>query len=149
MKRKRPYRGTSCPEKKLRVNTDSEARPGFHPVGPLLSQYYQVVHSLRIYLASRLPKSSKKRRRRLLQYGSQCHLASQSVDDPAVAELLDAILVGTAKHVQVAELEDIDRDISVFTQQVSETDIILTPGTRHLKQSEVGPGQYALLNSSA
>lgn len=126
--------------KRIRFDADSAPNAGCHPAVPLLEQYYHEVHSLRVYLASRLPKSSKKRRRILLQYGSQQFSAADADprDDLEVAELLDGILVGTAKHVPIVELDDIDNDILVFTQQVSETDITLTPGTRHLKQSEVG-----------
>lgn len=138
MKRRRPYRDVSRSDKRQRVGDNSTPKAAFHPTVPLLDQYYQEVRSLRVYLASRLPKSSKKRRRRLLRYGLQSQPAAEPKDDLAVAELLDRILVGTARHLPDLDLDVIEQDISVFTQQVSETDITLTPSSRHLKQSEVG-----------
>ena len=142
MKRKRAHRETVPAEKRQRVGREETA---LHPTVPLLERYYNEVHSLRIYLATRLPKSSKKQRRRVLQYGRTTSAADHPTHDPAVAELLDTIIVGTTKTLPVAELKDIDNDISVFTQQVSETDITLSPVARQLKQSEVGQFQLSFV----
>jgi hypothetical protein len=106
---------------------------------PLLQQYYHDVQSLRNYLVSRLPKSSKKRRRRLLHYGLQSAQDESILVDDGTAQLLDKIQVGTPKHFgNREELEQLGEEISVFTQQVSETDISISPRTRQLRQSEVG-----------
>jgi hypothetical protein len=104
------------------------------------------VHSLRNYLLSRLPKSSKKRRRRLLHYGLQSAQDESILVDDGTAQLLDEIQVGTSKHIgNREELEQLDDEISVFTQQVSETDISITPRSRQLRQSEVGTSHYRFL----
>ena len=115
-------------------------------VVPLLQQYYHEVHSLRTYLVSRLPKSSKKRRRRLLRYGLQPAQDESILVDDGTVQLLDHIQVGTSRHMENREeLEQLDEDISVFTQQMSETDILVSPRTRQLRQSEVGSTYYHLM----
>jgi muramidase (phage lysozyme) len=60
------------------------------------------------------------------------------VVDHGTAQLLDTIQVGTAKHIAAQDFEQLDQDITVFTQQVSESDISISPSAGHLRQSEVG-----------
>jgi telomerase reverse transcriptase len=133
MKRKRKSHTGSGSVKKQRTNDNRQA-----PIVPLLQQYYHEVHSLRTYLVSCLPKSSKKRRRRLLRYGVQPSEDESIVVDHGTAQLLDTIQVGTAKHIAAQDFEQLDQDITVFTQQVSESDISISPSAGHLRQSEVG-----------
>lgn len=133
MKRKRKSHTKDSSAKRQRIG--GNGRPA---VVPLLEQYYHEVHSLRTYLVSRLPKSSKKRRRRLLHYGIQPVQDESILLVDSVTQLLDTILVGTAKHIPTKELEQLDHDISVFTKQVSESDVSITPNAGHLKQCEVG-----------
>lgn len=133
MKRKRKSRSTRD-SKRPRIDNDCCAQ---HPIVPLLEQYYQEVHSLRTYLISRLPKSSKKRRRRLLHCGLQPVHDDSVIVEQSVVELLDSILVGASKHVSVQELDHVNQDISVFTQQVSGTDISVSPSAGQLRHSEV------------
>ncbi|KAF7196012.1 Telomerase reverse transcriptase [Pseudocercospora fuligena] len=126
MKRKRQSREAQRAKKRAKTESDSFCRP----THPLLQQYYPEVVTLRQYLASRL---SKKRRRRLQQYG-------RDATTPSVTELshlLDSVLVGTSKHVQVDDSSFLEEDITLFTQQVSDADtsLHLTPG--HFKQSEI------------
>jgi hypothetical protein len=133
MKRKRKSdhaRGSS-----KRQRTDGNQQP---PVTPLLEQYYDGVHSLRTYLVSRLPKTAKKRRRRLLRYGLQPAQDKSILVEQSVTELLDSILVGTAKCIPLQDLDQLDADLSAYTQQVSETDISVSPSAGRLRQSEVG-----------
>jgi telomerase reverse transcriptase len=133
MKRKRKSHTTSASVKKQRTNDNRQP-----PIVPLLQQYYHEVHSLRTYLVSCLPKSSKKRRRRLLRYGVQPSQDESILVDDGTIQLLDTIQVGTAKHIAAQDLEQLDQDTSVFTQQVSESDISISPSAGHLRQSEVG-----------
>jgi len=133
-KRKRQSRDAQSSAKRQRTGDNKQSL-----IVPLLQQYYHEVQSLRNYLVSRLPKSSKKRRRRLLHYGLQSAQDESILVNDGTAQLLDKIQVGTSKHVgNRGELEQLDEEISVFTQQVSETDISVSPRTRQLKQSEVG-----------
>lgn len=133
-KRKRQSREAKASAKRQRTGDNRQCL-----IVPLLQQYYHEVHSLRNYLVSRLPKSAKKRRRRLLHYGLQSAQDESILVDDGTAQLLDKIQVGTSKRVgNREELEQLDEEISVFTQQVSETDISVSPRTRQLRQSEVG-----------
>jgi hypothetical protein len=146
MKRKRKSH-TAASVKKQRTSDNRQA-----PIVPLLQQYYHEVHSLRTYLVSCLPKSSKKRRRRLLRYGVQPSQDESILVDDGTAQILDTIQVGTAKHIAAQDLEQPDHGISVFTQQVSDSDISLSPSAGHLRQSEVGsqsPCLFTLLHHSS
>lgn len=87
---------------------------------------------------SRLPTSAKKRRRRLLRYGLQPMQDDSVLVEDSVAHLLDTILVGSATGVCVQDLEQLDQDMSVFTQQVTETDVSISPSAGRWRQSEVG-----------
>ncbi|KXT00977.1 hypothetical protein AC578_8192 [Pseudocercospora eumusae] len=126
MKRKRQSRQAQRANKRVKTEDGSSRRP----TNALLQQYYPEVVTLRQYLASRL---SKKRRRRLQQYGRD--ITTPGVT--AVSHLLDSVLVGAFKHVQLDESSFLDEDITIFTQQVSDADasLHLTPG--HFKQSEI------------
>jgi hypothetical protein len=140
MKRKRRSHHSSEAVKRQRLDDNKQAS-----ITPLLQQYYHGVHTLRTYLVSRLPRSSKKRRRRLLHYGLQPIQDESIIVCDATVQLLDTILVGTAKDIPTQELEQLDQDISVFTQQVSESDVSISPSAGHLKQSEVGSSCFRLL----
>jgi hypothetical protein len=133
MKRKRKSNNARGPTKRQRTAGDQQP-----PVTPLLEQYYDGVHSLRTYLASRLPKTAKKRRRRLLRYGLQPAQDESVLVEQSVVEILDSILVGTAKSVPLQDLDQLDADLSAWTQEVSETDISISPSACRLRQSEVG-----------
>lgn len=132
-KRKRRSNGANTSAKRQR--TEESRQP---PIVPLLEQYYNEVHSLRVHLASKLPKSAKKRRRRLLRYGLQPMQDDSVLVEDSVTHLLDTILVGNATGVCIQDLEQLDQDMSVFTQQVTETDISISPSAGRWRQSEVG-----------
>ncbi|KAH9844449.1 Telomerase ribonucleoprotein complex - RNA binding domain [Teratosphaeria destructans] len=129
MKRKRAPNGADrCTSKRVRHDADAE----LHLAAPLLRQYYPNVTTLRQYLASRLSKTSRKRRKRLLRSSSQGSQKSEPGLD-ALAKLLDTTLVGAFNHVSEAVDETIDRDITIFTQQISDS----TTDISALKQSEI------------
>jgi hypothetical protein len=127
MKRKRLGQCQDAPSKRVKVDLGSN--------DVLLKQHYATVSTLRQYLAARLGKTSKRRRRDLLHYGR---------DSPAITEfdsdlvsLLDNVTVGTVRHDD--DIEDaIDKDITIFTQQVAESTADITPTQGALKQTEVG-----------
>lgn len=132
-KRKQKSHNASASGKRQRTGDNKQPS-----VVPLLQQHYHEVHSLRTYLVSRLPKSSKKRRRRLLHYGLQPAQDESILVDDDTVQLLDRIQVGASSPIDKRELEQLDQEISVFTQQVSESDISVSPNARQLRQSEVG-----------
>ena len=143
MKRKR--KSNNAPGSTKRQRTDGGHQP---PVTPLLEQYYDGVHTLRTYLVSRLPKTAKKRRRRLLRYGLQPTQDESILAEHGVAELLDSILVGTAGSIPLEDPDQLHADISAYTQQVSETDISVSSNAGRLRQSEVGLMHCRLFLSS-
>jgi telomerase reverse transcriptase len=131
MKRKRKTRRGSGVEKRQKLDT-----PASDPAAwPLLRQYYPEVITLRQYLASKQTKLSKRRRRAILHYGEDDK--DGQVLDEQVLSLLDHTAVGAFKDVRMTSAEDIDKDITIFTQQVS-TASTITPTQGALKQSEVG-----------
>lgn len=133
MKRKR--KSTKARGSTKRQRTDGGRHP---PVTPLLEQYYHGVHSLRAYLVSRLPKTAKKRRRRLHNYGLHPVQDESILIEQGVVELLDSILVGTAGCITLQDVDQLDAEISAYTQELSETDISVSQCAGRLRQSEVG-----------
>lgn len=131
MKRKRNARDREPSVKRQKVELDPRS-----PV-EVLKQYYPRVTTLRTYLASRLPKSARKRRKKLLYCASEHPQDASTCADPALAELLDTMIVGSFEPGSLRHHGDIDKDISVFTQQLSDTSTAttLTQGTP--KQAEV------------
>lgn len=58
--------------------------------------------------------------------------------DDALVRLLDETIVGTFSSTETVELDAIERDITVFTQQLSDSTTAISPTQGALKQSEVG-----------
>ncbi|KAK3075702.1 Telomerase reverse transcriptase [Teratosphaeriaceae sp. CCFEE 6253] len=132
MKRKRTTRAAERAAKRLKVEATSLTSPT-SPTAALLRQYYPHVLSLRGYLASRLSKCSKKRYKAVLRYGEAGH---DVVADDSVVDLLDHTLVGFFGHGSIVNLESIDHDITLFTQQLSEANTTLSPTQGAFQQSE-------------
>ena len=127
MKRKRK------PHAEVRANKRHKAKYiNSFPTKPLLLQYYPHVLTLRHYLASKLSKSSKKRQKRLLHYGN----ANDA--DQRLVTLLDKTIIGSFGGAELVEAVSIDKDLTVFTQQLSESSATITPTQGALEQSEVG-----------
>ena len=149
MKRKRSSHVSGGSRKKARravepADQSATATPS-GPDHPVLRRLYPQVLTLRHHLLSKLPKSSKNRRRRISQLG----LTSPAQDDAATCDvdtalghLLDLTLVGclpdTASNTQEQVAKELDREIERFTQQRSQ---IVSGGTfrpGYFMQSEVG-----------
>ena len=54
-------------------------------------------------------------------------------------KLLDETVVGSFGKGEDVEIETIERDITVFTQQLSDSTTTISPTQGALKQAEVGP----------
>lgn len=100
---------------------------------PLLSLYYPQVLTLRNFLLSRLPFSSKSRRRRIESAGAH-HDTSDGVaasedqsntqrleDDRALAKLLDATLVGQPDGQSTDRGDCRVRELATFSQKATST----------------------------
>jgi hypothetical protein len=100
---------------------------------PVLRRLYPDVLSLRHHVLSRLPSTSKNRRRKIAQLGRS---QGQSLDavDSDLARLLDSALVGTNPKPSAASREEAIRareiEITSFSQQLLDcaTDGTFTPG---------------------
>lgn len=100
-KRKRNTHGQGNREdgKRQRVSGSFNNGNGKDPVvkNALLAQYYPRVVSLREYLLSKLPPTSKIRRKKILTVGrNPC--AETRERDQALADALDRTLVGIPRH---------------------------------------------------
>lgn len=99
------------------------------PDHPVLQRLYPQVVTLRQYLLSQLPKSSKNRRRNIAQIRVTAPAeidASTNDADTGLAQLLDSVLVGLPSAIgyntspQADAVKERDREIECFTQQRSQ-----------------------------
>ncbi len=155
-KRNRHSRSTEDrPGKRLRGGSDGVGESGSatsvncdtinHPV---LSLYYPCVVTLRRYLLSKLPISSKARRRRLLATGSCAkrsyatnvdELIDGSDDDShgALPCLLDTTLVCGLERSYLVQDQSRINDLATFSQHQSKSTAGSSPGRVNCSQSEV------------
>lgn len=144
MKRKRPSRAGG-PRKKAHVVDQSTAATLPAIDQPVLRRYYPQLLTLRHYLLSQLPKSSRNRRRKISQLGLQSarsHATPSCDPDTELGQLLDSTVIGgfnTSKTISEDQVtKERNRDIDTFTQQLSP---VITGGTfkpGYFLQSEVG-----------
>ncbi|KAF2831905.1 hypothetical protein CC86DRAFT_82738 [Ophiobolus disseminans] len=131
MKRKTACHAGGGPRKKTRLANRSSQSDTATPSGPdhpVLRRFYPGVVTLRHYLLSKLPNSSKNRRRRISQLGyatpAQKDAATGDVDVD-LGQLLDSTLVGyspyTIPNTQEQAEKECSREIERFTQQRSQT----------------------------
>ena len=143
MKRKRKSSSGEISSKRRKNASETKGSPTW----PLLRQYYPRVESLRHYLASKL---SAKRRKKIVQYGVKVTSASESELDIAFAALLDDTIVGSFEHSKTNNVDLFDKDLTVFTQQLSNSTATINSTQNVLNQSEVGfgPGLAAVLSQA-
>lgn len=141
MKRKRKGNADGRVVKRQRC----EDPPSEKATWPLLRHYYPEVLTLRNYLASSLSKS-KSRRKRVLHYGMQTDRKLSNNADASVINLLDKIVIGSPSRAGLDNTDTLDSDISIFTQQLSESTNTISPTQGALKQTEVGYRSIAHLS---
>jgi hypothetical protein len=95
---------------------------------PVLCRLYPQLLTLRQYLLSQLPTSSKKRRRRISQFGLTKHVCDSELtrrDNTELRHLLDSTLIGLSpKTYKPNGHEDSRaRDIESFSQQLPESTV--------------------------
>ncbi|KAH6866719.1 hypothetical protein BKA58DRAFT_210337 [Alternaria rosae] len=146
MKRKGSAHGCGGVRKKAKGAGDQSTKAiAVNATHPVLQRLYPEVLTLRQYLLSRLPSSSKNRYRKLSQLGCAIPAGDKSTTDDldnAVVQLLDSALVCTAgvqpqKDKPTRFTEEREKDIEAFTQQRSQS----TPGGTfkpgYYRQSEI------------
>lgn len=126
MKRKRNTHVGGRPPKRARDADQSPLATTDGVDHPVLSSLYPKVSSLRHYLLSRLPTSSKNRRRKISQLGAQRpspNASATRVVDIELGELLDSTLVGVlsdsgSSAAREEAAKERDKDIESFSQQL-------------------------------
>ena len=130
-KRKRSHKRSDAaesPNKVAKLSTDCTAAIKH----PLLSAYYPTVLTLRGYILSALPATSKTRRRKISGLGEHARVVPLPLKTPAKAEkkvehgiddllakLLDTTLVGVLRR-RTGEIDQSRlKDFKTFSQQVS------------------------------
>jgi len=147
MKRKPATHASRGPRKKARRAEPASASPP-GPDHPVLRRLYPQVLTLRHHILSRLPKSSKGRRRRIAQLGLATSQAAQEDActrhlDVQLGQLLDSALIGCVPDAEPRniqhEAKERDRELESFTQQRSQSNSGGTFKSGYSQQSEVGP----------
>ena len=121
-KRHRPAKDHDAPSK--RIKKDGAGATVASITHPTLSLYYPQILTLRDYALSKLPVSSKSRRRRIAAvgyYGKNGHSNqnTQTSYDPnaALAKLLDGTLICRRPSVPGVALEIRQKDFQAFSQR--------------------------------
>jgi hypothetical protein len=150
MKRKRSAHVGGKPPKRARGAVDQSPSATTADVEhPVLSRLYPHVTSLRQYLLSRLPTSSKSRRRKLgqlgLQHGQDATTAREI--DVKLGNLLDSVVVGVLPSsadaaVREKAAQERERDLESFSQQLPAETTAGTFKPGYFLQSEVGSFEY-------
>ncbi|KAL8903673.1 MAG: hypothetical protein Q9207_003775 [Kuettlingeria erythrocarpa] len=121
-KRHRPHKTDSGPRKRLKTGKDEAASAGV--THPTLSLYYPHTLTLKDYVLSKLPTTSKTRRRKIIAIGNGKRAGKSDgngeTQDAAVADvirLLDRTLV-CRRHDEVKAAADTrGQDLRVFSQR--------------------------------
>lgn len=136
-KRHRPGQGNRGEAKRQRTSTLNGSRTAFVVRDALLVQYYPRVLSLREYLLSKLPPTSKIRRKKISTVGRKPGQGG-SHRDQVLAAALDHILIGISRDVQVSQEERWQQWTS-FSQRAdtSASTLANLSGVELFSQSEV------------
>ncbi|KAH7077248.1 hypothetical protein FB567DRAFT_146392 [Paraphoma chrysanthemicola] len=147
MKRKRDSHASGATRKKARRAGPASQSANATPTStdhPVLQRLYPEVLTLRHYLLSQLPRSSKNRRRRLFHLGlapPAGHGEPTSDIDRELGQLLDSTLIGCSSDASsrpaVQTLENREREIKSFTQQRSQSTSGATYEPGYFRQSEI------------
>jgi hypothetical protein len=134
-KRNRPGCGGRAESKRQKISG------GFNPKNPViksavLAKYYPQVLTLREYLLSKLPASSKIRRRKILSVGTR---RVPGGEGDALATHLDETLVGILTHRDISQEVRLQQ-WNTFSQRIdtSDSNVGNTSGLGGFSQVEVG-----------
>lgn len=141
-KRQRPHKSDRTPHKRCKTGEDAAASVGV--THPTLSLYYPQTLTLRDYVLSKLPATSKTRKRKISALGKRVrngkpHTSDETQDDAGadLVKLLDRTLVCRRHGQSTAVANTRGQDFRVFSQRNEGVDesSLLEGGT---PQSEVG-----------
>jgi hypothetical protein len=121
-KRNRPGQGKGGDSKRQKTTTSCNWNvSGKQPLvqHAVLAQYYPQVLSLREYLLSKLPPTSKTRRKKISSVGKKARPNAQN--DEVFATFLDRTLIGVRSNKDVPQQERLQQWTS-FTQHVDTSD---------------------------
>jgi telomerase reverse transcriptase len=108
----------------------------------LLSRYYPRLQTLRQYFLSKLPSSSRIRRKKLSFIGLVTNTSGQTSEDiqSTLGRWLDSILVGTAEGVDTPQDQRWERWVSASQRGGDDSHLMLSGGAAGSKfiQAEVG-----------
>lgn len=145
-KRNRPGRESLGGNKRQRVSGGNNLK---EPVvkSAVLGRYYTQVFTLREYLLSKLPVTSKIRRRKILAVGRS--RKSVGEDEDVLADHLDQVLVGVLNHGDISPEERLQQR-TAFSQRVdtSDSNIGNTSILGGFSQVEVGLYLHILMHIS-
>jgi telomerase reverse transcriptase len=132
-KRNRPGRDVKEDNKRQKISGGFNTKDSVIKQA-VLAQYYVKVLSLREYLLSKLPASSKMRRKKILSSG----LKSQGQEEDHFAHFLDQTLVGVLNQKHISEDERLQQ-WTTFSQHIdtSDSNVGNTSALGHFSQSEV------------
>jgi hypothetical protein len=133
------------PRKKVHVVDQSASATTAAIEQPVLQRFYPRLLTLRHYLLSVLPNSSRNRRRKLSHLGRPVAFNKASTTcelDVKLGQLLDSAVIGEGEPANVDGEEQLtkerSRDIETFTQQLSPAIAGGTFEPGYFKQAEVG-----------
>lgn len=152
MKRKSNSQLAARPQKRLQRPLSHCHQPAHATTAagvehPVLRRLYPNLFTLRHYLLSQLPRTSKNRRRRILQLGRPiaAHESASTTHalDADLGKLLDTAVIGTFTTPDTENYEQVTKkrneDINVFTQQRSQPTAGGTFKPGYFLQAEVLP----------
>jgi telomerase reverse transcriptase len=145
-KRSRPEQSAASWNKRLRLSVPKPSKDGLVQKS-LLSQYYSEVLTLREYLLSKLPASSKVRRKKIASVS--CREQRAGVDetereDFSLASYLDQTLVGVPEGIEIPK-DERRKHWTSFSQRAdnSESTVRSGDGDGECSQCEVRIPEFA------
>jgi len=131
-KRSKPNHGAEAGPKRQKISGSSNSKDAVVKQA-LLAQFYSQVLSLREFLISKLPPSSKIRRKKILSVGKK----PDSNTDQKLSKFLDQTLVGVSKHKGVSQ-EERWQQWTTFSQKADDSiSFANATGVGIFSQSEV------------
>ena len=134
--------GDDGPSRKKQAITDKETHPQTPVEHELLSRYYPILVTLRQYALSKLPVSSRLRRKKLATVGLSVSSRNSEISNTerGLAHLLDTTLVGLKDDPESVKDDHWEQWVT-FSQRGDESYVSLSGGSADaaFSQAEVSP----------